>query len=85
MTLYTFHLGHLTTNLNVRVSGVRDSKLTSRSFFFAVGIKFWISQDSYWFPFITKSESFLSFQRVFVSGLNREHDGNGLIDHALCK
>lgn len=85
MTLHSFHLGYHTTNLNVGVSGVRYSKLTGRSFFFAVRIKFWFSQDSYWLPFITKGKGFLSFQFVFVSGLNREHDGNGLINHALCE
>lgn len=84
MTIDHFRLG-LNTHLNVRVSGVRCSKLTGRSFFFAVEEKFWISQDSYWFPLVTKSHRFLTLQSVFVSGLNRENDGDGLIDHALCE
>ena len=71
--------------LDVRVSNIRSTKLSGASFFFAVWVKLGCSQDRYWFPLIAESERFLALQSLFVSGLNREHDGNRLINHALCE
>ena len=70
--------------LDVRMSSIRCSKLSGASFLFAVFIKLRISHDSNWFSPKAKGKRFLLHQSLFVSSFNRKHDGNGLINHALC-
>ena len=66
------------------MSSIRCSKLSGASLLFAVFIKLRISHDSNWFSPKAKGKRFLLQQSLFVSSFNRKHDGNGLINHALC-
>ena len=71
--------------LDVRMSSVRSSKLPGGSFFFAVWVKLRLANDRNWFPLIAKSKGLCVLQSFFVSSLNRKHDRDGLINHALCE